>query len=486
MSNQNHNTSVEEQYGSFPVPLKDRTWGPWLAAAVCATAAIATWSLVVGGFTASYVGAQAGTSTMVAGALIVQMLVSLSQLPPNTKHGLETVVTTKPQLGVRGSYIALIIQFAVLTGWNLVLMIFFGRSVAAVLVSAGWIAEASSGTTALVASVGGALLVWALLTVGSKALRYLAPAIAIMVVGIAIWMLFVLFGAYPLSEIAAAPPLAPTEGGPLMNYTLALEVMMVSTMGWWAYMGGMLRMVSSASKAAMPSMASLGFGWAAVGLISLYSALVTGKWDPTVWMIDLGGPAAGAVVLAFIALANIGSTLVGVHAATLGVGQVPFLSERIRSWGLMAGIVIIPMIVVLILFPGPFYDNIGIFLAFVGILIAPVMGVQIVDWFVFNRDDHMHIPSLYRHNSTSEYWYTNGFNVAGIVGLIAGGAVYVAFLNPYTFVPRIEAFQYVTATLPATLTGGLVYWGLSVALAPRGSVPAVRTAAGRYSRATRS
>ncbi|MEX1080698.1 MAG: cytosine permease [Halofilum sp. (in: g-proteobacteria)] len=453
--------SIEERYGSFPVPLEHQIWGPWLAAAVCATAAIATWSLVVGGYTAYYVGAREGTATLLAGGLLAQLMVTMSQVPPNTKHGIETVVTTKPQLGVRGSYIALAIQFFILTGWNLVLMIFFGRSVAALMKSIGVISESQSGSVSLVASVCAALVVWAILTKGSRALRYIAPVIAVIVVCIAIWMLTMLLGEYSIDTIASSPPLDPLPGGSLTNYTVALELMMASTIGWWAYMGGMMRMVNSAHKAALPSMMSLGFGWAAVALISLYAALVTGEWDPTVWMLELGGARAGLVVLLFIALANIGSTLVGVHSAALGLGQVPFLAARVRRWGAMTGIVIVPMIAILVFFPDPFYDNISSFLAFVGIMIAPLIGIQIVDWFVFHRNQTLHISSLYRHHPVSRYWYDGGYNFNGILGLAAGGVVYIALLDPVAFVPRSSMFEYTTATVPAAAVGGATYWVLS-------------------------
>lgn len=68
---------IEGRAGSLPVPLAERNWGGWLAAAVATTAGVASWSFVVGGFTGYYVDARQGTATMIAGALIGQLLVTL-------------------------------------------------------------------------------------------------------------------------------------------------------------------------------------------------------------------------------------------------------------------------------------------------------------------------------------------------------------------------------------------------------------------------
>lgn len=455
-SNSGKTQPVEQRLGSLPVDYSERTWNPWLAAAVCATAAVATWGFVLGGFTAYYVDARTGTATLIAGALIAQMLVCLAQVPPTTKHGLETVVTTKPQLGVLGSYIALFVHYAILMGWNVVIMIFFGRSMASILQAANLIGEEQRGSVSVLASLVGLALVWILLTRASQALKYVAPIVAITVGVTAVWMFILLFRAYGLDGIMAAEPLAPMEGGRLVNYTIAIEIMLLAILAWWPYMGAVLRLVSSAGKAILPSMIGLGGSVAVIGLIGLYAALVAGETDPTVWMLELGGPLAGVSALIFVAVANIGSTLVGAHAATLGLGQVPVIMRWVKSWKGQTAIALAPAIVVLALFPGPFYDNVGVFLAFIGVLLGPIIGIQIVDWHLLKT--RMHLPSLYRHDRRSEYWYSGGFNIVGLIALAVGVVVFLLLLDPVTYVPRSPVYQYTSASLPSVFAGGLTYW----------------------------
>ncbi|MBA0052611.1 hypothetical protein E0L36_17475 [Streptomyces sp. AJS327] len=440
---------------SLPVPLGERNWNGFVLGTVCATAGIATWSFVVGGSSASYLNAKMGMAAMLAGGLIGQLLVTLATIPVSTKHGIETVISTKPQLGIRGSYLALFMQYATALGWNAVLMIFFGRSAASILEVTGLIDSSARSTAATVFSVVGIVLVWILVSRGAKSLQKVGPVIAIAISLMAVYLLVVLFRAHGSGEIFSAQPLAPSPDR-LLNYTSVVELLIVSTWGWWTYMGGMVRMVDTARKAVLPSMLGLGVAWVVVAIVSLYSSLTTGEADPTVWAPKVAGDVGGVIVLLFVAFANIGSTLVGAYVATLGVFQIPQVSSRLR-WRVVAAVVLSPMLVVVLFFATEFYDNVDRFMAFIGLMIAPMVGIQIADWYLMGRRRSLRISGLYRHNSTSCYWYLGGFNPAGIIALALGSLTYQLLLNPVTYEPRSDLFKYLTASLPAVLVAAVVY-----------------------------
>ncbi|MGH3360224.1 MAG: cytosine permease, partial [Nocardioidaceae bacterium] len=442
---------------------------------VCTTAGIATWSFVVGGAAAYYLDATMGTLAMLAGGLIGQLLVTLATVPASTKFGIETVISTKPQLGIRGSYIALFMQYCTALGWNCVLMIFFGRSAASILETVGLIdpAQRSGWSTAI--TVAGIVLVWWMVSRGSDSLQKVGPTIAIAICLMAVWMLYLLVREYGFTRISAADPIAAWPDR-LLNYTSVVELLVVSTWGWWSYMGGMVRMVDSARKAILPSMLGLGVAWVAVAAISLYSALMTGEPDPTVWAPEIAGDAGGVVVLAFIAFANLGSTLVGAYVATLGVSQIPAVGRRIR-WRTVAALVLAPMLVVVLFFSTAFFDNVDRFMAFIGLMIAPMVGIQIADWYLLRRRLTMRVSSLYRHDRGSCYWYLGGFNPAGLIALVAGSVTYQLMLNPVTYEPRSELFKYLTASLPALVVAGVLYAALSYAMFGRSSGQSERESA---------
>ncbi len=442
----------------------ERNWTGFVLGSVCTTAGIATWSFVVGGSSASYLDAKMGTVAMLAGGLIGQLLVTLATVPASTKFGIETVMSTKPQLGMRGSHLALFMQYCTALGWNCVLMIFFGKSAASILVTLGLIGEGSRSAAATIITLVGIVLVWSMVSRGSESLQKVGPLIAITICLMAVWLLYLLISEYGMSEIAAADPIAPWPDR-LLNYTSVVELLIVSTWGWWSYMGGMVRMVDSARKAVLPSMLGLGVAWVIVAAISLYAALMTGEPDPTLWATEIAGDVGGVLVLAFIAFANLGSTLVGAYVATLGVSQVPAVGRRVR-WRWVAAGVLAPMVIVVLFFEGPFSNNIDRFMAFIGLMIAPMVGIQIADWYVLRRRVSLRVSSLYRHDRTSAYWYLGGFNLRGIIALGAGSLTYQLILNPVTYEPRSEVFKYVTASLPALLVAAIVYAVLSRVFVP--------------------
>jgi nucleobase:cation symporter-1, NCS1 family len=439
----------------LPVPLAQRNWSGFVLGTVCTTAGIATWSFVVGGASAYYLDAKMGVAAMLAGGLIGQLLVSLATLPSSTKHGIETVVSTKPMLGVRGSYISLMILYATALGWNTVLMIFFGRSAASILEILGVAPPGSRGTVSTVIAAIGIVVVWWMVGKGTNALEKVGPVVAITIAVMALYLLYILIDQHGLEAISTAKPL---EAWPdrLLNYTSVIELLAVSTLGWWAYMGGMVRMVNTARKAVLPSMLGLGVAWVLVACVSLFSALVVGQADPTVWAPKLAGGIGGMLVLLFVALANLGSTHVGAFVATLAVSQIPQVSNHL-SWRVISAIVLAPMLLVTVLAGDQFYDNVSKFIAFLGLMIAPMVGIQIMDWYVLGRRHSMRLSDLYLHDKRSRYWYIAGFNPAGIIALVAGSITYMMLLDPVTYIPRSDAFKYVTATLPSVAIGAVTY-----------------------------
>src|SRR5690606_38484742 len=137
-------------------------------------------------------------------------------------------------------------------GWNCVLTLFFGRSAASILVTLGVIGSGARRLWATTITVAGIVLVWALVARGADSLQKAGPIIAILIGAMALWLLILLIQRYGFSEIAAAEPIAPAPDR-LLNYTSVVELLIVSTWGWWSYMGGMVRMVDTGRKAILPS-----------------------------------------------------------------------------------------------------------------------------------------------------------------------------------------------------------------------------------------
>lgn len=451
---------IKISQSSLPVPLYKRNWNGFILGAVLTTTGIATWSFVVGGTAGIYLDAKMGAAAMLAGGLIGQMLTTLATVPVSTKHGLETAITTVPQLGIRGSYFGLLIVYCTALGWNSVLLIFFGRSVGSALAVLGLVTPEQRDTSAWAASAIALILIALLVTRGAKSLSKIGPVVAVSIILLSIWMMWVLVNEFGIDAILTAQPLEPAAGR-LLNYTIVTEMLIAGTFGWWGYMGGLTMMASSARRALMPSMLGLGAAWTLVAIVSLVGTLMTGESDPTVWIGEIAGPIGTIIVLAFISIANLSSALIGGYVATLGVKTiVPSIGHRF-SWPVVTAITLAPMLIMLLFFANFMYDNVGIFMAFLGLMIGPVIGIQIADWYALKRRHTLQVSHLFINSSESRYWYWKGFNPAGIAAVALGSLTYLLILDPLTLVPHVSFFQYTTATLPSVLISAVSYYALS-------------------------
>jgi NCS1 family nucleobase:cation symporter-1 len=105
------------------------------------------------------------------------------------------------------------------------------------------------------------------------------------------------------------------------------------------------------------------------------------------------------------------------------------------------------------------YDTYGRFLSWGAIVLAPLCAVQIVDYFILRRRQ-LHIRDLFLPISQSRYDYWKGVNFVAFIAVGAGAVTYSLLLNPVSYEPS-GLFRYTTASLPAFLVAGLVYYVLT-------------------------
>jgi NCS1 family nucleobase:cation symporter-1 len=112
-------------------------------------------------------------------------------------------------------------------------------------------------------------------------------------------------------------------------------------------------------------------------------------------------------------------------------------------------------VIVLLLAPNWVFDNFGTFLAFIGVVFAPLCGIQIMDYVVF-RKHTLDLRAVFLGRRGDAYHYWAGFNPAGFAGLLAGAGTYIYLLDPILFVSRTP-YEYLSASLPSALVAGIVY-----------------------------
>ena len=248
-------------------------------------------------------------------------------------------------------------------------------------------------------------IVYCMVIGGADSVRNNSVWIAFAVVLAGLLVLVVLLAKEGWGTVSAGKP-AYASGDLHLDFTLGFEILVATVLSWWPYMGGVMRMGKSSRQAMMPAMICLGMITGVIALIGLYASLAVGDPDPSVFFVDVLGLWMGIVAIAFIALANIGTAIVGIYASAIGLKQIPALQYRLSyRWTIL--IVMAPVIAVCAFLQNPFMDHILTFMYFLGLVFAPICAVQIVDYYVF-RKNILHLPSLFDYSKKGKYYFWAG------------------------------------------------------------------------------
>ena len=125
------NSGIEQS--GWPLAKSDRRWTQRQLFVVLLVAAAATWCYIIGEYVGYYLNLRMGAAAMTAGSMIGMLLVTLAVVPTATRYGIDSVAAAKPQFGNRGWMITVFLQYVSIIGWNSLLLIFFGKSVAQLL-----------------------------------------------------------------------------------------------------------------------------------------------------------------------------------------------------------------------------------------------------------------------------------------------------------------------------------------------------------------
>ncbi|MBL8789924.1 MAG: cytosine permease [Rhizobiales bacterium] len=441
---------LEADKNAWPLLKSERTWGSWKLGISLVTAAAATWCYIIGEYVGYYLNFDKGFAALFAGSMIGMLIVALAAGPICLRFGVDSIASTKPSFGSRGWIIPAAMQQISIIGWNSLLLIFFAKSTTQLLLALGLIADTGSKFLVPVTILLACALVFLFLLRGSGGVDRVAK-ILVAHVFVGFWMLYVIMNQRWGDLTAAVPAYASTS--PLWNYTTGVEIGIVSLLSWWPYLGAMIRMAPDGRTAAAPIMVGMGAPVPLLSLIGIAGILVLQVSDPAEWLRTIGGPTYGIIALLFVAAANLGTAVAGVYASAIGLRHFPAFENM--SWTTLLLLAIGPVVLVGLFIPELFFANFGTFLAFIGLAFAPLCGIQITDYY-FLRNRKISIRCIFSNGDHSGYWFTGGFNMAAIAGMIAGCGAYRYLLNPLTYESH-SPYEYVTASLPAAVVAGVVY-----------------------------
>jgi NCS1 family nucleobase:cation symporter-1 len=443
---------------AWPLLKSERKWGQLELWIVLLVAASATWCYIIGEYVGYYLNLKMGFATMVAGSMIGMLLVTLAVVPMATRYGIDSISSSKPQFGNRGWVITVFLQYASIIGWNSLLLIFFGKSANQFLTVLGVTTEGSEALVIPLATAVACAIVFVILMGGATGIERISKVLFFFIVGVGLWMVYMLLTKESAAIEAAVPAYA--SGSLQWDYTTGLEIGIVSLLSWWPYIGAMVRVAPNAHTATLPSMLGMGLPVPILSVIGLAAILALETSDPAAWLVELGGPVNGAIALVFVMAANFGTAVVGVYASAIGLKHIPAIGRL--SWKLTVLLALAPVAIVCIVIQEWFFNNFGTFLAFIGVTFAPLVAIQIVDYFIL-RKQRISVRALYETSADSAYGYWGGFNIAALAAMVVGFLVYIYLLNPLTYASR-SPYEYVTASLPTAVIAGVVYLVLTKVL----------------------
>ncbi|MFV0435040.1 MAG: purine-cytosine permease family protein [Leucobacter sp.] len=445
----------------LPLLPRERIWGFWDFSVVNIGLSIATWAFLQGATVSYYVGAKEAIASVIIGYGIAVLLVSLSPVLSSAKYGVEQFVMLRAIFGHGGARLVMITTSTIFAAaWSAILAIMLGHGLVNIINTLFGVEVSKTGAAVSVLGLIAIISSWIILSRGpvsvERVSQIVAPALVIILVVITV----IVFTRVSWEELTAIPALDPEEN-PHVSFMVAIELGVAGGFAWWPNMGNLARLTRSSRAAFWPNWIGIFGASVFAALVGTFAALVLEITEPTDWLVPLTGTVFGVIALFAIAFANITAILSQGYGSMLALRSGGGRLFRHMAWPLM-GVIILGPAAILVFFPEVVYENYGRFLSWSAILVAPLTGIGITDYFLLRRT-RVPIRELYKPAATSAVGYWHGWNPVAFVALAAGAIVYTLLLHPITYVPS-PLFPYMTASIPSCLVGALVYYVLTKAI----------------------
>ncbi|MFB3303341.1 cytosine permease [Pseudomonas sp. AMR01] len=467
--NTSHSVEQEALAGRLPVLAGNRVYKTYASFLwTCCAFSAATWAFLIGSYLPFVGDWRLGVMGYVVGLIIGLALVSLASGAPSYKYGTETIDNAKSSFGYRGIIVPLFGLLATLIGWSYVVEALTARGAANVAATLTGSQVTGDSHEHLVIGVGLAalFLVWFITCKGPKFFERLNGIIGPLHMLITLVMFGILIHKFGLENLwhNQVPPEQMLSHDPVQGLALAVEFGMSNAMTWWPVMGGLTRLVKHKNHVMGPSIIGAGIlGAAVVSTVAALAAISAGTYDPTIWMIAVGGPAFGSIVMTVVLTANISTMVVMMYLAGVSIQQVKFFARL--KWEILLA---------LLLLPGVYFafetewllSKVMSWLSYNGVMFVGITGITLVDYLILRREQ-LDAPSLFATRN-SHYAYWGGVNWVAVVICILAVMGYLALYDPVTSAMS-PWFRYMGASIPVIAISGVAYYfAVRLIVAPMG------------------
>ena len=442
----------EAAFGRLPLTRGEREYSTRGILATGFTYAVAAWCFLIGGYAANYVGAVQGIVVLVAGCVIGVAISAAAAALACNRYGLEQIDYTKTCFGQSGAKVILVFYVINQIGWTGMILVMFGRGLLNVAGAFGvdggeWVVRG--------AVLAGLVVSYAIIIRGVHILNVFN---AIVTPGLLVatgLLFYAIFRDGGWTKVLAAAPMAAT-GDSRLDYVVAFECGLGAGFSWWPGIGFLTRNTDTQRNSLYPQILTMGLAMGIVCTTGLLAGLLFRTYDPTVWMIQVGGKTFGAAALLLVAIANISASAIMMYTAALGLRHVRRL--RFVSWPVLTALAFVPVLGYVAI-PELLYEKGNAFLTYNATMFAPISGVLLVDYF-FLRRQRINLSQVFEDDPAGHYRFYGGFNVAALGCMFLGQGLYLWLLNPVSLATHGPT-RFLTASGPAVLVPMLAYFVLA-------------------------
>ena len=421
----------------------------------CTSFSAATWAYLIGGSLPSVGNTLIGIFGYLAGVILGLVPVVLASGLPSYRYGIDPIDTSKASFGVNGAVLPLLGALATMIGWTYVVVALTARGAAGlarVVTHAAQINESFTCGVALLTL----LLVWSIARRGPRLFQRLSQLAAPGQLLVALTLLGLLVARFHWSVLwtSNVDPKGALTQDHALGFAYAVEFGVANGMTWWPIVGGLTRLVESRRDVMGPCVIGIGvLGAAFISAVSAIAAARVGSPDPTVWLLAVGGPILGSVMLGFVLLANLITMVILVYLAGVTVQQLRPLTRV--PWDLLLALLLVPGLYVAFR-TSWVLDVVMNWMLYNGVMFVGVTGITLVDYLILRRQ-RLSAMDLFSRSRRGLYWYWNGVNWVAVAVAAVATAGYMLMYDPSTY-RAAAAFRLSGAAIPMVLLSGGLYY----------------------------
>lgn len=436
--------------GITPVPQAQRRLGGLEVGVLWGDLGIGLLVLVAGSLLVPGLGLRAALLAIVVGSVIGSALLAVAGRV-GSDTGVPTMVALRPALGIRGSYVASILNIGQLVGWAGLEIIIMSKASEAISneyfgVGGYYLWLTAFAVIGTVLAIGGPIVV----------VRQFLQRFGVWVVVIATaWLTYRLFNTYGVQDL-----LGDKGAGGFPNFWQGVDIAVSLPVSWLPLVADYSRYARRSGDAAVATFVSytiantwffaLGAGYVLV-LQSDPGNLITALVDS---LLPL---AIGWLFLVVILVDETDNAFANIYSTAVSLQNLVRVGHRTLAVAVGAAALVLAISVDLL-----GYEN---FLLLIGGVFVSLFGVLLADYFVVSGQ-HYDVEEL--HTRGGKYWYIAGVNIAGMMAWLAGFVVYTAAAQPPALVDHFSWIAevpskatYFGGTIPSFAVSFLLYIALA-------------------------